>query len=199
MGRRIPLLSRYTVREKGEKNMPSRMSVRELKILDWIYDNMRCKAFDKIMPFLSKTGNFGIVWFAAAATFYFANINQEAALGILIALGCSLLFVNLILKNVTKRPRPYEARGEIRDIIIREPKDFSFPSGHTFSSFAAATTIAHFSPKIGVAALLYAAGIAFSRLYLYVHYISDVLTSAILGVSTGLLVSYLFTHGFIVF
>ena len=151
------------------------------------------------MPFLSLTGNFGIIWFAAAGTFYFANINQEAAVCILLALGCSLLFVNLILKRVTKRPRPYEARGEMRDIIIREPKDFSFPSGHTFSSFAAATTIARFSPRLGAAALVYAFGIAFSRLYLYVHYISDVLTSAIFGVATGLLVSYLYMNGFIAF
>ena len=179
--------------------MPSRISRRELKVLDWIYEHLRCRVFDHVMPFLSLTGNFGIVWFAAAATFYFANINQQAAVCILLALGCSLLFVNLILKRVTKRPRPYEVRGELRDIIIREPKDFSFPSGHTFSSFAAATTIVRFSPKLGVAALVYAFGIAFSRLYLYVHYISDVLTSAIFGVATGILVSYLYTRGFIVF
>lgn len=179
--------------------MPSRISVRELKILDWMYAHLRCRVCDRIMPFLSLTGNFGIVWFAAAATLYLCNINQQAAICILLALGCSLLFVNLILKNVTKRPRPYEARGELRDIIIKQPKDFSFPSGHTFSSFAAATAIAHFSPRLGIAALVYAAGIAFSRLYLYVHYISDVLTSAIFGVATGILVSYLYTHGFIVF
>lgn len=179
--------------------MPSRISSRELKILDWIYENLRSKPIDKVMHFLTLSGNFGIVWFVAAATFYFANIDRQAALGILIAMGISLLFVNLILKNVAKRPRPYEARGELRDIIIRQPKDYSFPSGHTFSSFAAATTIVHFSPKLGLAAMIYAAGIAFSRLYLYVHYISDVLTSAILGVSAGLLVNYLFMQGYIVF
>ncbi len=160
---------------------------------------MRCKTFDKIMPFLSLTGNFGIIWFAAAATFYFTNLNPEAGVCILLALACSLLFVNLFLKRVTKRPRPYEVRGEDRKILIKQPKDFSFPSGHTFSSFAAATAIAHFSPKLGIAALLYAAGIAFSRLYLYVHYISDVLTSAIFGVVTGILVSYLYTNGIIIF
>ena len=101
--------------------MPSRISRRELKVLDWIYEHLRCRVFDRVMPFLSLTGNFGIIWFAAAGTFYFANINQEAAICILLALGCSLLFVNLILKRVTKRPRPYEVRGELRDIIIREP------------------------------------------------------------------------------
>lgn len=179
--------------------MTSRMSSRELKILDWIYNNLRSKSIDKVMHFLSMTGNFGIIWFAAAATFYFANIDQQAALSILIAMGISLLFVNLFLKNLAKRPRPYEVRGEMRNIIIREPKDYSFPSGHTFSSFAAATTIVHFSPKLGFAAMVYAAGIAFSRLYLYVHYISDVLTSAVLGVSAGLLVSYLFQSGYIAF
>ena len=179
--------------------MPSRISVRELKVLDWMYEHLRCKVCDRLMPFLSLTGNFGIIWFAAAATFYFSNFNQEAAVCILLALGCSLLFVNLILKHVTWRPRPYEVRGELRDTIIREPKDFSFPSGHTFSSFAAATAIVHFSPKLGIAALVYAAGIAFSRLYLYVHYLSDVLTSAIFGVATGILVSYLYTNGFIIF
>lgn len=183
---------------RKERKMPSRISVRELKILDWIYDHLRCRTFDKLMPFLSLTGNFGIIWFAAAATFYFSNLNSEAAICILLALGCSLLFVNLFLKRVTKRPRPYEVRGEERQILIKEPKDFSFPSGHTFSSFAAATAILHFSPKIGLAAIIYATGIAFSRLYLYVHYISDVLTSAIFGVATGIFVSYLYTRGFII-
>ncbi len=183
---------------RKERKMPSRISVRELKILDWIYDHLRCRTFDKLMPFLSLTGNFGIIWFAAAATFYFSNLNPEAAICILLALGCSLLFVNLFLKRVTKRPRPYEVRGEERQILIKEPKDFSFPSGHTFSSFAAATAILRFSPKIGLAAIIYATGIAFSRLYLYVHYISDVLTSAIFGVATGIFVSYLYTRGFII-
>ena len=141
--------------------MPSRISKRELKVLDWMYEHLRCRVFDRVMPFLSLTGNFGIIWFAAAGTFYFANINQEAAVCILLALGCT--------------------------------------SGHTFSSFAAATTIVRFAPRLGAAALVYAFGIAFSRLYLYVHYISDVLTSAIFGVATGLLVSYLYMHGFIIF
>ncbi len=174
----------------------SRISRRELKILDWIYEHTRCRACDRVMTALSITGNFGLIWLAIAAAFYFANANQ-AALCILFALGCSLLIVNLFLKHVVRRPRPYEARGEERDILIRRPKDFSFPSGHTFSSFAAATTIAHFTPKLGIIVLIYAAGIAFSRLYLYVHYLTDVLTSAVFGVSIGVLISYLFSSGII--
>lgn len=172
--------------------MPSSISKRELKILDWIYHNLRRDSIDKVMHFLSMTGNFGIVWFVAAGTFFFANINRQAALGILIALGVSLILVNLLLKNIAKRPRPYEVRGEERDIIIHEPKDYSFPSGHTFSSFAVASTLVYFSPAIGFAAMVYASGIAFSRLYLYVHYITDVLASAVLGVTVGILISYLY-------
>ncbi|HOO61187.1 MAG TPA: phosphatase PAP2 family protein [Bacillota bacterium] len=169
---------------------------KELNILDWIYENLRCKSFDSIMPWLSRSGNLGIVWFAAAATLYLTNTSKEAAICILLALTVSMILVNILLKHLTHRPRPFEVR-EGRDIIIREPKDFSFPSGHTFSSFAAATAIIMFNPKIGICALVYATGIAFSRLYLYVHYISDVLTSAVFGVATGVLVSYLYSNGII--
>ena len=163
----------------------------EFQALDWIYENVRSSKADRIMRFLSLTGNLGIIWFAAALTLYVTHVSPETTYCILGALVCSALLANILLKKLTRRTRPFLLK-EDRETLIDPPKDYSFPSGHTFSSFAAATVIFIHLPKLGIAALLYAAGISFSRLYLYVHYFSDVFCSALFGVGTGILICHLY-------
>ena len=170
--------------------MGTRLQRIDTRAIDWIYENMRSSKLDPVMRFLSFTGNIGVVWFITAIVLYVTKVSREATFCILAALAISVLLANIILKKVLRRERPFVYR-EDRNTIIEPPTDFSFPSGHTFSSFAAATTIMMYAPKLGVLAMIYAGGIAFSRLYLYVHYLSDVLFSIILGVGTGCLVCYL--------
>ena len=86
---------------------------------------------------------------------------------------------NLILKNLLKRKRPsWISKVEL---LIKNPKDFSFPSGHASSSFAAALTISFYFKGMGIIFLIIAALIAFSRIYHFVHYPSDVIIGALLG------------------
>lgn len=171
--------------------MRTRLQSIDTRALDWIYENLRSRKLDPIMRFLSFTGNVGIIWFVAAITLYVTRISPEATICIMTALLASAILANIVLKRILKRERPFASRDD-RNTIISPPSDFSFPSGHTFSSFAAATTILMYAPKLGIIALLYAGGIAFSRLYLYVHYLSDVLFSIIMGAGTGLLICYLY-------
>ncbi|MDD3958957.1 MAG: phosphatase PAP2 family protein [Oscillospiraceae bacterium] len=177
--------------------MRSRLHSIDIRALDWIYENLRSRRMDYIMRFLSLTGNIGLIWFLAAIMLYVTHVSPEATFCIVAALVISALFANLILKKTMRRERPFVSRDD-RNTLIAPPSDFSFPSGHTFSSFAAATAILMHAPKLGIVAIFYAAGIAFSRLYLYVHYLSDVVFSIIFGVGTGILVCYLYNINFIV-
>ena len=111
---------------------------------------------------------------------------RKASLTALLALLLSVVINNLILKNIVGRARPY-VHVENLKLLIRKPRDFSFPSGHTSSSFAAATVFLAMLPWwIGIPSLLFAVLIAFSRLYLGAHYPSDVICGAILGIIFGI-------------
>ena len=101
-----------------------------------------------------------------------------------VSLLTELLLCNVILKPAAARPRPFEVNMGVR-LLIEAPKDFSFPSGHTGASFAAAAALFFAGSRgwipVGILAVL----IGFSRLYLYVHYPSDVLAGALLGIAAG--------------
>lgn len=93
-------------------------------------------------------------------------------------------------KAARRRIRPYDLREGI-EIIISRPTDFSFPSGHASASFAAAAALFAYDKKWGAGALVLAALIAFSRLYLYVHYPSDVFAGTLLGILFGAMAYYI--------
>ena len=104
-----------------------------------------------------------------------------------IAMLMGLLLCNLTLKPLCQRPRPYDYQFDVFNklipLLIEQQHDFSFPSGHTIASFEAAGVIALNNKKWGIPALILASLIAFSRLYLYVHYPTDVLVSVLLGLA----------------
>lgn len=112
----------------------------------------------------------------------FQNKNMLKREGFTIAVALIIFSVLglLILKPIIARPRPFIAQGV--DILIKEPMGFSFPSGHTGSSFAAASVIYFYNKKRGLLALILATLIAFSRMYLFVHYPSDIVGGLILGI-----------------
>ena len=94
---------------------------------------------------------------------------------------------NVFLKNMVARPRPCWLDPSVQ-LLIAVPKDYSFPSGHTLASVISATILTAMKLNFAAAAIWLAALIGFSRLYLYVHFPSDVLTAAVLGLGIGLLV-----------
>ncbi|MGL4875433.1 MAG: phosphatase PAP2 family protein, partial [Clostridium sp.] len=93
---------------------------------------------------------------------------------------------NVFMKNFFMRPRPCWIDSSV-NLLISIPTDFSFPSGHSMCSFAAATVLYSMNKKIGIASLILAFLIAFSRLYLFVHYPSDVLVGSIIGILLGII------------
>ncbi len=154
----------------------------DFSVLDFIQTHMRCAASDAVMPYITHLGAGGILWVLLAAVLICIKKYRRAGLTIAAALILSLIFCNGLLKNAAARMRPFDINTNV-SLLIRPPSDYSFPSGHTAASFASAVSLLLCRCKrLGAAALITAALISFSRLYLYVHFPSDVLAGALLGV-----------------
>ena len=109
--------------------------------------------------------------------------TRKAGICLAAALALTAFVGNTVLKNIFARTRPYiEANFPV---IIGAPGGYSFPSGHTGSSFAAATVLAFSFKKYGALFYILAALIGFSRAYLYVHYPTDIIAGALLGIALG--------------
>lgn len=148
--------------------------------------SLRSPFLDFIMPYITYLGSGGAVWIVTAVVLLIFKKTRKAGVAILLSLLIGLIVSTLGLKNLIARERPFNTAGALLDapsLLIGVPSgQFSFPSGHTVSSFAAATVIMMYNRKWGVPALILAALIALSRLYLYVHFPSDILAGVILGV-----------------
>jgi undecaprenyl-diphosphatase len=144
----------------------------------------RTPVFDRFFAAVTHLGDHGVIWIALAAVLLCIPKTRRLGLCVAAALLLNGLFCNLLLKPLIARPRPFALR-EIA-LLIAAPKDFSFPSGHTSAAFAAASALALNRSRLAIPAGILAAIIAFSRLYLYVHYPTDVLGGILLGCLCGL-------------
>ncbi|MBQ8057792.1 MAG: phosphatase PAP2 family protein [Ruminococcus sp.] len=158
----------------------------DFAVLDFIQQNLRSDFLDHVMVFLSLIGEGGFVWFLIALPMLFFKKSRVCGVVVILSMGASLLLGEFFLKNLIGRVRPCNINTEI-EMLIERPKSFSFPSGHTSSSFASATTVFLWNKKCGVIALVLAFLIAFSRLYNYVHFPTDVLCGMLFGAFISLL------------
>lgn len=158
----------------------------EGSILLFIQDSVRCDILTPFFVFVTKLGNAGFIWVTMSLLLLlFPRTRKVGGMGIL-ALMFSLLVNNMLLKNIVERARPFDVIQALTPLVER-PRDYSFPSGHTASSFAAAGVFFRNLPRrLGLPALLLAVLIGLSRLYVGVHYPSDVLA----GLLSGLALSY---------
>lgn len=167
------------------------LSVAELGILNWIQANCHNEFWDEVMPVLTSLGNGGLIWIAlAVAILLLQRGKRGTGLQVLIALLLSLVLCNLLLKNAVDRVRPFDLNQMVQ-LLVPEPQDPSFPSGHTSASFAAVTVLFLNRWKGRWPALALAGGIGFSRMYLYLHFLTDVLGGVATGVFCGWLAATL--------
>ena len=158
----------------------------ELRFLDFL-QTIHTPLLDKILAFITSLGNAGIIWIVLAVFLLILPKTRKTGIIVAAALLMDLILCNLILKNLVARVRPYDVNTAIA-ILIKKPLDFSFPSGHTAASFAAMTALFLAKmKKAWIAALVLAVLIAFSRLYFYVHYPTDVLGGAVVGILSGII------------
>ena len=159
-------------------------------ILTFIQENIRNPFLDIVMTILTYLGSGGLLWIIIAFIFLINKKYRYNGIMIAVALGLCLLIGNLTLKTIIARLRPSDVNTTII-LLIKHPTDFSFPSGHSLSSFASATVIFYADKRYGVIAYIMASLIAFSRLYLYVHYPSDVFAGIVLGIAIGLITIFI--------
>lgn len=159
----------------------------DLPFLYFIQEHMVNPFLDGVMPFASFLGNSGMIWIVLAIVMII--MPKTRAYGVMMAVALILVafFGEMIIKPMIGRPRPCNVDYSVI-MLIKRPNSFSFPSGHSSSSFAAATFVFLYHKKLGTFAFAMAVLIAFSRMYLFVHYPTDVLCGSIFGVLTALMI-----------
>ena len=157
----------------------------EFSILDFIQNQFRTPFGDFVMPLISKLGNGGIIWLVLSGLLCVFPKYRKAGVTMLTALALDVLLCNVMLKPLVGRMRPFTVNTGV-ELLINAPKDFSFPSGHTAASFASVSALYFAGRKrMAAGALIVSVLIAFSRMYLYVHYPTDVLGGLIIGLLCG--------------
>ena len=157
----------------------------DLPILDWIQATMQSDFMDKFMPIITLFGEKGLFWMVLSALFLLFPKTRKMGLGMALAMALGLLVCNITLKPLVARPRPYDFQlsefGRVIPLLIEAQHDFSFPSGHTIACFEASVVMLRNNKWVGVPAFILGVLVSFSRMYLYVHYPTDVIVSVILG------------------
>ena len=165
-----------------------------LQNIDWWLMNaiqaLRCDFLDFLMPIITFLCDGGWIWIVTGVVLLF--FQQSRRYGIILLLGLLLgsILGNDLIKPLVERPRPFMLH-DIGELLITKPSSFSFPSGHTVSSFVAMTVLWRFDRRLGIPAAVVGSLIAFSRMYLYVHFPTDILAGAVLGVAVALLMQWL--------
>lgn len=158
----------------------------DVTILNYVQEHCHNKFTDFFFTLLSRMGNGGAVWFCFAAYFAFDPHRRRFALMLFFSVALAHL-ISQILKPIIGRPRPFHTYPG-HPLLIHTPGGYSCPSGHSASSFAAASVVFLANRPLGITAILLAFGIAFSRIFLFVHYPSDTVVGAILGVICAFLI-----------
>ena len=158
----------------------------DIGILNFIRDNLTNPIMDKIMVFITSMGDSGFIWIVIAIILLAQKKYRKVGIILLSALLLNLVLGEVIIKNIVQRPRVFNTYPDI-SIIINPPDSYSFPSGHTASSFTAAMLIGYYLKKWRYGAYILASLIAFSRLYLFVHYPTDIICGILLGTISALI------------
>ena len=157
------------------------------EILLFIQDHIRQEWMDWFWKAVTHLGDGGVFWILLGIILLFSKKTRPAGVAALLALLVGALITNVCLKNFVARIRPYEVVEGLR-LMIERQRDYSFPSGHTAASFASVTALyLAGEKKMWKAALVLAVLIALSRLYLYVHYPTDIIGGVVFGSLSGYL------------
>lgn len=162
------------------------MNLFELSVLDKIQELFACPFMDKAMPIVSDFGEKGIFFIVIAIIFMIFKKTRKTGLSMGLALIMGLIIGNYILKILVARERPFMLNPEF-NLIVERLKDYSFPSGHAIACFECATVLMIRDKRFGIPALVLAVLVGFSRMYLYMHFPTDVLGGALIGVGVGFL------------
>lgn len=132
------------------------------------------------MPKITSLGDAGFIWILCGIVLLFFKKYRKGGIVLLIALALGSILGNMILKPLIARPRPCHIIKDI-EMLIPVPKGYSFPSGHTLASMTGAYILTYINRKFGYFAIPLAILIAFSRMYLYVHFLTDIIGGTVIA------------------
>lgn len=169
----------------------------DLNILKWVHATFHNQTWlNYIMSGITWLGEFGAAAILLAVVLLIFKKTRRAGIAVGLALVLDVLIVNIILKNAVNRPRPWTEWEEILNFYdscgVRKPTDTSFPSGHAASCFAAAVALVFRYKLKALPALIVALLVALSRIYLCIHYPSDVLGGVLIGAACGVIGHFVF-------
>ena len=165
----------------------------EFQILDKL-QTIHTPLLDRFMVAITKLGDAGIVWIILTVILLLIPKTRKSGVYMAVALIADLIICNVILKPIVARIRPYSINQTVQ-LLVTPLKDYSFPSGHTAASFASVSALYFAGRKrMATGALIVSVLIAFSRMYLYVHYPTDVLGGMIVGCAAGYFGNRLAAH-----
>ena len=156
------------------------------KGLKYISEKCQNRTFDKMMPIITMMGNLGVIWFVISSLMFLKVEYRIIGIGVILAVALTTIIGEGIIKHIVRRIRPFQDKEE--KLLINKPITYSFPSGHTASSFAALAVFLQMNGKLGLIVSPIATLIAFSRVYLKVHYPTDVIFGMLLGFTCGITV-----------
>lgn len=141
---------------------------------------LRTPALTAVLRFFTHLGDSGAVWIALCVVLLLFRSTRRGGVELALSLAVTAILCNLVLKPIIARERPFLTMEEL-ELIVPALTSYSFPSGHASSSMAAAMSLTLAYGRRGAWAFLLAGLIAFSRMYVGIHYPSDVLAGALLG------------------
>lgn len=157
----------------------------------FLYAIPRTEVLDSFFLGLTRVaGSYGQLWLIIAALLLIFKATRRAGISVLIAYLAVYLLGQIILKQLISRPRPCQI-DQAFALLVARPSSSSFPSTHSAWAFGAATAIFMRHRKLGSAAYAVAALIAFSRLYMFLHFPTDVLFGAAMGMALGVLANWI--------
>lgn len=156
----------------------------DIKTLEIIKEYFSSPIMDSIMVLITNLGDRGLIWIIISIILLISKKYKKIGITMIVALLLTSIAGEGIIKNIIQRPRVFNSLMDI-ELIIKAPSSYSFPSGHTASSFAAATVLGYYIKKYKYVFYFCAFLVAFSRLYLWVHYPSDIVGGIILGILGG--------------
>ncbi len=169
------------------------------RVIEWLSQHAN-PFLDRFMLWITRLGNSGLIWALIAFCFLFKKSYRIVSLKIFFALVLTAIMSEFILKHIFSRHRPSENLSK-DELLLRKPKSYSFPSGHTVSSFACAMVLSITFPYwwVIIPVFVLASSISFSRIYLKVHYPTDVCAGALIGVAFAFLVEFILSFELILF
>lgn len=158
----------------------------DLNVFEWV-QSIHNSFLDFVTVAMSYLGEAGIIFMVLAFALMLTKKYRKVGFAIIVALAVMVICNNVVLKTVFARPRPFNLEFDWWNAaykypeLVSRPDSFSFPSGHTSSAFAAAFAVLWYNRKFGIPLTLFACLMGFSRIYVGVHYCTDVIAGAVVG------------------